>query len=162
MIAGMTTGQAADKISYQDIARRLPGPEQGFRSRTFVVTTLDGKKHKGKELKVESDSLRVIHQNNSRDDLPKDQVTKVEVSTKSKFYRIVGYSAVAPFALAWPLCSSGDKRIGRRVPCLVVHTVLFSPVLAFTVASTPFCLYADAITLFTPPKSYEIVQQATP
>ena len=83
-----------------------------------------------------SDHL-TIYQGDSHEDLPKSEVTRIEIRQAGRFFRHVIESA--------------------QLVELATESILLPPFLAYTAASTPFVLAADGIAFLIPPKVYDIV-----
>lgn len=149
-LATASTSMAATKISYDEIPKHLGRFGTVLAYRGFTVTTTDGKTHSGRRLLLESDHLRVFHRDNSFEDLPSFEVTRIEIRQTGRFFHHVvdnaGFAAVIPLAAA----------LGGPA-CALPVILLAPPFLAYAAASTPFLLAADGIAFLIPPKVYEIV-----
>jgi hypothetical protein len=152
----VATGQAADKIRYEEIPNRLAPFGRVLEYRGFNVITLDGKEHNGRRLGLESDHLRVFHSEKSWEDLPSEQIARIEISQGGRFFHHVADSAVIPVGIGVLLCGGDSWGVGSTL-CAIPVTTVFSPVWAYTAATAPFYLAADGIAFFIPPKVYEIV-----
>jgi len=141
MMACSGTGLAAEKIRYEEVPNRLAPFGSVLCYRGFHVTTLDGKKHSGRRLRLESDHVRVFHLDNSFEDLPSEQLSRIEITQTGRFVHHIGESGEIPVAAMEILGLAG---------------VLFAPVWAYTLASAPFYLAADGVAFFIPSKVYEI------
>lgn len=154
--ACLVTCQAADKIRYDDIPTRLAPFGSLIAYRGINVITLDGKEHRGRRLRVESDHVRVFYPH-SWEDLPSQQISRIEVSQCGRFSHHIVESAVVPL-LGAALACGGMSDAGRFSPaCLTSVTVVLSPVWAYTAVTTPFFLASDGVACLIPPKVYEIV-----
>ena len=153
----MPLGQASEKITFR-------GLQDGFGNgavlayRAFTVVTLDGKKHKGRRIRFEFDHVRIFHLNNSWEDLPGDQISRIEIRQAGRYSHHILESAEAPLLFAALGCAGlSSDSASAFLGCMIPLTAIFSPAWAYTAASAPFILAADAVTLFIPPKVYEIV-----
>jgi hypothetical protein len=149
-LATASTSMAATKISYDEIPKRLGRFGTVLAYRGFTVTTTDGKTHSGRRLLLESDHLRVFHRDNSFEDLPRLEVTRIEIRQAGRFFHFVAGNA--EMALELPLAIGSDGG-----DCAIPLILLTPPAWAYAVASTPFFLAADGVAFLIPPKVYEIV-----
>ena len=147
--ATASTGIAATKISYDEIPKHLGPFKTVLTYRGFTVTTSDGKTHGGRRLLLESDHLRIFHRDDSFEDLPSFEVTRIEIRQFGRFFHHVEESAGA--ALFFPVYAFASPP--ESIPLIL----LTPPVLAYTAVTTPLFLAADGIAFFIPPKVYEIV-----
>jgi len=139
-----STCTAATKISYDEIPKHLGACGSLLEHRGFTVTTTDGKMHKGRRLEIYSDHLSITR-GKFHEQLPKANVTRIEISQAGRFFHHVVASAQLIASVADP---AYDAAI----------TIIFGPpVLAYAAATTPLFLAADGIAFFIPPKVYEIV-----
>jgi hypothetical protein len=144
-----STCTAATKISYDEIPKHLGPFGSVVEHRGFTVTTTDGKMHKGRRLEIYSDHLS-IYRGKSHEDLPKADVTRIEISQAGRFFHHVVDNAEMVVDLPMAIGSDGGD-------CAIPLILLTPPVLAYAAATTPFFLAADGIAFFIPPKVYEIV-----
>lgn len=135
---------AATKITYDEIPSHLGPFGTVLAYRGFTVTTTDGKTHDGRRLRVESDHLRIFHKDNSFEDLPNFDVTRIEIHQFGRFFHHIVENSTA-WAAA---CMFG---------CSAAVLLLVPPVEVYTAATAPFFLAADGIAFFIPPKVYDIV-----
>src|SRR6266404_981946 len=155
-IGCMGAGQAADRIRYEELLYRLSPLGEVLEHRGFVVTTLDGKEHGGRRLRLESDHVRIFHRDNSWEDLSIDQISRVKISQAGRFFHHVVASAKIPVEMA-EFCSPVDGPGHSPAPCMIVMTTLFSPAWIYTAVTAPFYLASDGVAFLIPPKVYEIV-----
>ncbi len=144
------SGLAATKISYEEIPKHLGSFGTVLAYRGFTVATKDGKTHSGRRLLLESDRLRIFHRDNSFEDLPNAEVTRIEIRQTGRFFHHVVENGC--LVLIVPL-SVGLVGPGAAIPGLL----LTPPLVAYAAATTPFFLAADGIAFLIPPKVYEIV-----
>jgi hypothetical protein len=150
--------QAAEKFRYEEIANRLAPFGTVLAYRGFNVITGDGKHHGGRRLRIESDHVRIFHLNNSWEDLPCEEIERIEISQAGRFFHHVVESAEAPLVVAAIACGGLSwEPVNISPTCFGTVTALSSPMWAYTAVKTPFYLAADAVTFFIPPKVYEIV-----
>jgi hypothetical protein len=158
MAACLGSAQAADKIRYEEIPAHLGPFGSVLAYRGFKVVTLDGKQHRGRRLRLELDHLRVFHLNNSYEDLPGEQVTRIEISQGGRYFHHVVENAEIPILIAALGCGGLSWEPAKLSPwCMVPITTLFSPAWAYTAVTAPFFLAADGVAWLIPPKVYEIV-----
>jgi len=135
------TSLAATRIKYDDLAKSLAATDGVVDHRAITIATSDGKTHSGRRLLIAPDHLRLYHSDNSFEDLAKESVDRVEISHAGRFsHHVVENSQL------WMSDESDAEAM-----------VLLPPVLAYTVASAPIFLIADGLSLFSPPRVYEIV-----
>jgi hypothetical protein len=145
-----STCMAATKITYDEIPKHLGRFGTVLAYRGFTVTTTDGKTHSGRRLQLESDRLRIFHRDNSFEDLPGIEVTRIEVRQAGRFFHHV-VEENAGIALFFPL-------FAFAAPPDTIPLVLLTPVAwGHVAATTPFFLAADGIAFLIPPQVYEIV-----
>jgi hypothetical protein len=144
------TSVAATKISYKEIPKHLGAFGTVLAYRGFTVTTSDGRTHDGRRLLLASDHLRIFHRDNSYEDLPNVEVTRIEIRQAGRFFHHVVENA--GFAMILPL-----GIIAGGATCALPLVLLAPPVVAFAAATTPFFLAADGVAFLIPPKVYEIV-----
>jgi hypothetical protein len=141
------SGVAATRITYDEIAKRLAGPDGVLDHRGITIVTNDGKTHSGRRMAVKPDHLRIYHEDRTFEDLPRDTVERIEISQAGRFSH-----HVAENSQLWiPEGASDDA--GTEAAAIA----LIPPVLAYTAASAPVLLAADAITFLIPPRVYEII-----
>ena len=151
-VACLATSQAAEKIRYEEISKRLAPFGTVLAFRGFSVTTADGKQHEGRRMLLESDHLRIFQGDTAFEDLPSGEVSRIEISQGGRFFHHIVGPAQLPVAGASIICG------GLEDPaCLVPATAAFSPLWAYTAATAPFYLIADGVAFLIPPKVYEIV-----
>jgi hypothetical protein len=161
LVASVAAGsmEAAEKIRYEEIPRHLAPFGSVLRYRGFNVVTIDGQEHRGRELRLDSDHVRVYYPK-SNEDIPGHQISRIEISQRGRFFHHIVDSAVLPVLAGVLPCvdlmgnSSSPKCLMIATPLL---TALFSPIWAYTAATGPFFLAADGIAFLLPPKVYEIV-----
>jgi len=150
-MACVGTAQGADKIRYEELFAHF---ENDLDHGVFNVVTLDGKGHRGR-LRLEFDHARVFHRDNRSEDLPIEQVSRIETSKRGRFFPLVVESTALPLRVAVYGCE-GDT--GRRLAgCIARNTpfvVLYSPAWAFSVAELPVNL---VVAFLIPSKVWEIV-----
>jgi hypothetical protein len=150
--------KAADKIRYEEIPNRLAPFGSVLAYRGFSVVTLDGKKHGGRRLRLESDHVRIFHLNNTFEDLPSEQISRIEISQAGRFFHHIVDSAEIPLLGAGLACGGFFSEPGNLSPaCLVPVTALLSPVWAYTAVTAPFYLASDGVAFLIPRKVYEII-----
>jgi len=147
-LATAGTSMAATKITYDEIPKHLGAFGSLLEHRGFTVTTADGKMHKGRGLEIYPDHLS-IHRGKYHEDLPKAEVTRIEISQAGRFFHHVVGPTKAAVLLPLMVVEDPDD----CVPLIL----LTPPLLAYAAATTPFFLAADGIAFFIPPKVYEIV-----
>jgi hypothetical protein len=152
-LACIGTIQAADKIRYEEIPVRIApfGTELAYRG--FTVTMLDGKEHSGRRLRLESDHLRIFHKDNSGEDLPGEQVARIEIRQAGRFFHHVVDGLIVPLGIPDLACDGSP----HAVLCFVGFATLLSPSWAYPAATAPFFFAADGIAFLIPPRVYEIV-----
>jgi hypothetical protein len=157
-IAGASVSHAAETIRYEEIPNRLAPFGTVLAYRSFTVITLDGKKHGGRRLRLESDHVRIFHLNNSWEDLPCEQIKRIEIGQVRRYFHHIVESAEIPVGAAGLACGElSGERVRLALACMVPVTALFSPVWAYTAVTAPFYLIADGVAFLIPPKIYEIV-----
>ncbi len=102
-----------------------------------------------------TDDSWVLRSDDSSEDLPGDEIARIEIRQRGRFFQHVVEDALAaliaiPIGLA--ACGNGDCGVG-----VVIDFVATPPMLAYATASTPVFLAADAVAFLLPPKVYEIV-----
>lgn len=123
--------------------------------RGFKVTTVDGKEYRGRKLGLEYSHLRVFRSENQWDDVPSEEVARIEVRQGGRFFHHVANSAVFPVAMGMLFWGAES---GHAPPvCATIFTAFFSPEWAYTAATAPFYLAADGIAFLIPPKVFEII-----
>ncbi len=152
LAAGACLGSsvAATRIGYEEIPKHLGPFGTVLAYRGFTVATSDGKTHNGRRLLLGSDHLRIFHRDNSYEDLPNAEVTRIEVRQTGRFFHHVVENAA--FVAMLPL------GVALGGPAWAIPAILLTPpMLAYAAASAPFFLAADGIAFLIPPKVYEIV-----
>jgi len=145
------TAQAATKITYDEIPTHIAPFGAVLAYRGFTVTTADGKTHSGRRLLLQADSLRIFHKDDSFEDLPNFDVTRIEIRQFGRFFHHIPENACNAMILPFAIASGAWD----YVP---VAAAVTPPIVAFAAVSTPVLLAADAVTFFIPPKVYEIIQ----
>jgi len=145
--------QGADKIRYEALVAQL-GNDIVYRG--FNVVTLDGKEHGGRRLHLEYDHVRLFHLNNSWEDLPSDQISRIEIYQSGRFFHHIAESAAIPVAIA-KFLNGGLESPGYLSKGSIPVIGIFSPVWAYTAVTAPFYLAADGVAFFLPSRVYEIV-----
>lgn len=108
-IAGLGASQAAEKIRYEELPKRL-APFNGLLPyRGITVTTIDGKKYSGRRLLLESDHVRIFDRKDKWHDLFSDQIAQIEISQRWRFIHHVEEGA--DFALL-PLIGCLESNAG--------------------------------------------------
>src|SRR5712675_1749722 len=104
IFASVGATQAADKIHYEEIPARLGPFGSVLAYRGFTVVTLDGKEHSGRRLRLEPDHVRIFHVNNTWEDLPGDQISRIEISQAGRFFHHIVASAELPVLIGGLAC----------------------------------------------------------
>jgi hypothetical protein len=147
--------QAAEKIRYEEIPRRIAPFGTTVEAFRVKVIALDGAESAGRGLTFEPNRLRVWSGYSSWD-LPRDMVARIEIKRGGWFYRITFSSIV--FAFGGPGWACEDNP-GPTPLCLAYTSAVISPAaIAFAAASAPATLTVDGVRLLIPPKVYEIVR----
>jgi hypothetical protein len=143
------TCMATTKTTYDEIPKHLGPFGSVLEHRGFTVTTNDGKTHSGRRMGLNADHLRIFHRDNSYEDLPKLEVTRIEVRQAGRFFhKVVDNVGIALFFPVFAFLA----------PPSSIPLVFLTPLgLAFAGVTTPFFLAADGIAFLIPPKVYEIV-----
>ncbi len=152
----LAAAHAAEKIRYEDIPARLGAFGTVLEHRGFKIVTLDGKEFRGRRLGVDTDHLRVFHGEKSWDDLPTDEVARIEISQGGRFFHHIADSAGIPVGFGVFLCGADSGAVWPTL-CAIPVTAAFSPVWAYTAVTAPFYFASDAVAFFIPPRVYEIV-----
>jgi hypothetical protein len=150
---------AAEKLRYDEIRLRLGAPpfDPVLTYRGFTVVTHDGKKYSGRQLRLDADHVR-IYQSKSFQDVPAAQLAGIEIRQAWRYVHHIVKSAEIPFmgaALCGGLSDASWTAINNV--CAVIMLPILSPALAYTAASAPFFLAADAVAFLIPKKVYEII-----
>jgi hypothetical protein len=87
------------------------------------------------------------------EDLPSDQISRIEVRKIRRYSENILGAAAAPLVLAIFACADST----HGAPCVIGYTAVFSPIWAYAAVSAPFYLAADGVSLFRPPKVYVLV-----
>lgn len=149
------TSVAEDRIRYEEIPAKIAPFGTVISHRGIKVTTVDGKEHNGRGMRLDRDQVMVSHGENSWEALPSEQVARIEISQGGRFFHHIVNSAEIPLAAASVGCE-GLFSDGGNPACLAPATAVFSPVWAYTAATAPFYLVADFIAFLIPPKVVEI------
>jgi hypothetical protein len=170
LIAALATAglsEAAEKIRCEEIPARLEafgnviaqpdGASVVIEHRGIVLTTLDGKEHRGRTAHFEPTRVRVFHGKDSVEDLPIEQVSRIEISQGGRFFHHVVGGAAAPVEMGEFFCEVLGDLSQASPTCVVVLTAVLSPWWAYTAVTTPFFLAADGVAFLIPPTVYEIV-----
>jgi hypothetical protein len=158
MAVCLGSAQAADRIRYEEIPVHLAPFGSVLAYRGVKVVTFDGKQHPGRRLRLEADHLRVFHLDNSYEDVPGEQVTRIEISPGGRYFHHVVENAEIPILLAELGCGGLSWEPVKLSPwCTVPLTTLFSPAWAYTAVTAPFFLVADGVAWLIPHQVYEIV-----
>jgi hypothetical protein len=156
-LATIGAARAADHIRYDEIPQHLAPFGNVLAYRAFNIMTLDGKRHGGRRLLLESDHLRIFRVDNSFEDIPSEQVSQIAISQAGRFIHHLVESAQRPILGAELLCGSITIEAESTAGCMVPATALFTPWWVPTAVSAPFVLAADGVAFMIPPKVYEIV-----
>jgi hypothetical protein len=154
-LACMGAAQAAEKIRFDEIPNRLAPFGTVLAYRAFKVVTLDGKAHEGRRLRLEQDHVRIF-ENKTYEDLPGEQIARIEIRQTWRFVHHIVEAAEFPFAVAALGCG-GLVSDSVSSLCVIPVTALFSPAWAYTAVTAPFFLASDGVASLIPPKVYEIV-----
>jgi len=149
-LATMGMSQAATKIRYEELRGRQPA----INHRGVNVVTLDGKEHHGRQLAMALDHARVFQHDNKWEDVPSDQIARIEISQGGRYFHHIKDSAELPLAGAGLFCGWDSQ---EPPICAIPVTAILSPIWAYTAATAPFYLAADAVAFLIPPKVYEII-----
>jgi hypothetical protein len=154
-IAYMGAGQAAEKIRFDEIPIHLAPFGTVLAYRAFKVVTLDGKAHDGRRLRLEQDHVRIF-MNKTYEDLPGDQIARIEIRQTWRFVHRIVEAAEFPLAVAALGCG-GLVSDNVSPVCMVPVAALFSPAWAYTAVTAPFFLASDGVASLIPPRVFEIV-----
>jgi len=159
LAAVVSTGaaHAAEKLRYDEIRLRLGAPpfDPVLTYRGFTVVTQDGKKYSGRRLRLDPDHVRIF-QSKSFQDVPAANLARIEIRQAWRYVHHIVNSATFPLAGAG-VCELTTANWSANLCVGVVLTIVTPPALAYTAASAPFFLAADAIAFLIPKKVYEII-----
>ncbi len=110
-IACIASGEAAEKLRYEEIPNRLAPFGTVLDYRGFRVITLDGKAHGGRRLRLESDHVRIFHLNNSYEDLASEQIARIEIRQRGRFFHHIVWSAEIPVMFAFLACGAASDNV---------------------------------------------------
>ncbi|HEV8145544.1 MAG TPA: hypothetical protein VGP79_04155 [Bryobacteraceae bacterium] len=155
----MSTGaaHAAEKLRYEEIRQRLAPCDPVLTYRGFTVVTRDGKKYSGRRLRLDPDHVRIF-QSKSHQDVPVAQLARIQIRQAWRYVHHIENSAMFPLAGA-ALCGFWDQNWSKlnNVCAGIMLTIATPPALAYTAATAPFFLAADAVAFLIPKKVYEII-----
>jgi hypothetical protein len=151
------TVHAKERIRYEEIPSHLAPFGSVLAYRGFDVVTIDGKRHGGRRLRLESDHVRVFHMNNSYEDLASSQIAQIEIRQAGRFFHHIVNSAQIPLLGAGLACGGFFYAEHISTPCAVTVTALLSPVWVYTAATAPFYLASDGVAFLIPSKTYDII-----
>jgi hypothetical protein len=155
-IACLTTGSmnATEIVSYQELRNRIAPATHSLAHRSFKITTLDGKDHKGRTLFLATDHARLFHSEQKWEDIASGDIVRLQIAQRGRFLHHITESALIPLACGTVWCGGLDNPASDL--CTLPMSLIFSPVWAYTAASAPFFLAADGIGFLISPKVYEI------
>lgn len=151
-------GQAAEKLRYEEIPNRIAPFGSVLEHRGFKVITLDGTEHRGRQLRLDADHLRIFRGGDYWEDLPSDQIQRIEIRQAGRFSHRILESAVIPLVGALCFMDRPVKSVRSWVGCFIPVTAMLSPALAYAAVSAPIYLAFDGVAFLVPPKVYEIVR----
>jgi hypothetical protein len=153
----------AEKIQWADLYSRFAGacvPLQGrncealIDNRSINVIARDGTKRHTRKLCMTLDKAMLDCAANKS--VPKGDIARIEIRNTGRYVRHTLKSASFPVMVALMACTGWEGGGCNDLAFLPVVTIL-SPVWAYAAATTPFTLSAEFVTLFIPPKTFEIV-----
>jgi hypothetical protein len=154
-LACMGPSHAAERTRFDELPNRLAPFGTVLAYRAFNVVTLDGKAHDGRRLRLEKDHVRIF-KNEAYEDLPGDQIARIEIRQTWRFVHHIAEAAELPIAVAALACGGPGSDNASPV-CMVPVAALFSPAWAYTAVTAPFFLASDGVASLIPPKVFEIV-----
>lgn len=153
-MASSYSASAAERIRYDEIPTHIVPFGRELAHRGFNIVTQDHTEHHGRRILVTPGYVRVIHRDKTYEDLPSGQVQQIRISQAGRFFHHIPGNFDPPLQ-GIGFCLGGN--ISVLVWCTPVMTAASSPFLVGAAVATPFILVSDGVTLFIPPKVYEIV-----
>ena len=153
------TAHAAEKLRYDEIRLRLGAPpfDPVLTYRGFTVVTQDGKKYSGRRLRLDPDHVRIF-QSKSHQDVPVAQLARIEIRQAWRYVHHIVHSGELALAAPFFCGMYADSWTARNSVCAgIMLTIVTPPALAYTAATAPFFLAADAVAFLIPKKVYEII-----
>jgi hypothetical protein len=152
IFVSISSGQAAERIRYEDLPYHLARFGSMLEHRGFSVTTLDGKRHSGRRLLLESDHVRIFHRDQSWEDLAGDEISRIEIRQTGRFFHHVGDGL--GFILL-PMMFAGNQD-ANTAACYMAAVIAIPPTAAYTAVTAPVFLTLDVVAFFVPAKVFEI------
>ena len=152
------SAHASEKIRYEDIPAHIASWGEVLNHRSLRVTTLDGKQHAARAASFETSGVRLYHDNEQVEDLPGDQITRIEIAKGGRYFHHIEESADFPLSRSKFVCEAFADMNAPSPECLFAMTAVFSPEWAYTAVTAPLFLVADGIAWLIPPKVFEIVR----
>ena len=147
----------AEKIQFADMYARYakncpPGAKCNpvIDNRNIYIVAAGGKTYHARMLCIEPD--RVTIECRTGDAVASKDIDRIEIRNSGRFLKHTHDSAVLPVQLA----TSTAEGIGDDLAFFPVIAVAGPPVWAYAVASAPFMLAAEFVSLFIPPTTFEI------
>jgi hypothetical protein len=168
MAAGLGSVQAAEKIRWEDLQKRVLGE-----LRSVNVITRDGYKYHSQKLEFGPDLVALYADGQIVNTVRRQDVERIEIRRRKNYSRHVLENIVRPLGLPilGALLPLVDPEPRNRAGRIVAHigtasasavgfaagALLAPPFFAYGVASTPVFLVADGVYLLMPAKEFEVV-----
>ena len=151
MTMGMSSVQAAEKIRWEDLQKRVG---QAGELRSASTLTRDGQKYHAQKLSLNTDLLTLYTRDKIVKTVPRRDVARVEIRQRKRYYRHIGESLFLSVIL--PLASIADISNCSGGSC-IGGLLLTPPLWAYTAVSAPVFLAADAVAFLMPAEKFDLV-----
>ena len=148
VLALQITATAAERVRYEDISSRIAPFETTLKDREIDLTLTDGSTYHGNGITFKAKTVSITTLDGEVKELNSDNVARISIRNNDRRRHLAdGY----------------NKGLSATFLCETPHTnsctlglIIGPPILAGTIAATPFVLIADAVASMLPPHTYEI------
>ena len=153
--AFLACASAAEKIRYDQIPGKLHMKDNELERRSFRIVSRTGTVYTGNSLHYSGEELILSDWDGSRDRFAPGEITRIEVRQRGRFAINPLDAIAAAFVIPILACLPGDGTPPPHCGWWFAATPLF---LAYGIGAIPVYAGADLVTLFLPPKVFEIEQ----
>ena len=168
LAAGLSSVQAAEKIRWEDLQKRVFGD-----LRSVSVITRDGHRYHSQRVEFGPDHVALYDRGQLVRALWRQEVERVEIRRRKHYSRHIFENVVGPLGLPilgalLPLLDPEPARtgsvsahigtVGTGAVGFAIGAILAPPFFVYGVASAPVFLAADGVAFLMPAKAFEIVE----
>lgn len=155
LLAGLAHAQ--DAIPYASLSRQLTPFGTSIINHSITVVTTDGVKHKGRELRLGADGLRLFPRKSTGVFYPKERIARIEIARGPRDFRKIGSDVDDVVRLTRKVCGwRNETRHSEPIECVLGAPIVAAATSARAGINAPFYFIGGIVDAFSPPEVYHI------